>query len=186
MQGGGAEEYATYAERANSRQPTALRDMLDFKSDRDPIVLDEVEPHDAITPRFSTGAMSLGALSPETHEDIARAMNQLGAASNTGEGGEDPRRFRDSGDKSDANSHIKQIASGRFGVTPAYLGSAEEIEIKIAQGSKPGEGGQLPGHTGDRVHRDAAPLDAGRRAHLTAAAPRHPTRLRICPNSSTT
>ncbi|MDE2891749.1 MAG: glutamate synthase large subunit [Chloroflexota bacterium] len=146
VQGGGAEEYATYAERANSRQPTALRDMLDFKSDRDPVALDEVESHDAITPRFSTGAMSLGALSPETHEDIARAMNQLGAASNTGEGGEDPRRFRDSGDKSDANSHIKQIASGRFGVTPAYLGSAEEIEIKIAQGSKPGEGGQLPGH----------------------------------------
>ncbi len=146
VQGGGAEQYQIYAERANNRQPTALRDMLGFKSDRAPISLDQVEPHDAITPRFSTGAMSLGALSPETHEDIARAMNVLGAASNTGEGGEDPRRFLESGDKSDANSHIKQIASGRFGVTPAYLGSASEIEIKIAQGSKPGEGGQLPGH----------------------------------------
>ena len=146
VQGGGAEAYRVYAERANSRQPTALRDLLGFSSDRDPIPLDQVEPHEAITPRFSTGAMSLGALSPETHEDIARAMNELGAASNTGEGGEDPRRFLAAGDKSDANSQIKQIASGRFGVTPAYLGSASEIEIKIAQGSKPGEGGQLPGH----------------------------------------
>ncbi len=146
VQGGGSEEYQVYAERANNRKPTALRDMLGLTSDRAPIPLDEVEPHEAITPRFSTGAMSLGALSPETHEDIARAMNALGAASNTGEGGEDPRRFLVSGDKSDANSNIKQIASGRFGVTPAYLGSASEIEIKIAQGSKPGEGGQLPGH----------------------------------------
>ncbi|MDE2967137.1 MAG: glutamate synthase large subunit [Chloroflexota bacterium] len=146
VQGGGAEEYAKYAEQANSRQPTALRDLLGFKSDRQPIPLDDVQAHEEITPRFSTGAMSLGALSPETHEDIARAMNVLGAASNTGEGGEDPRRFLQAGDKSDANSQIKQIASGRFGVTPAYLGSASEIEIKIAQGSKPGEGGQLPGH----------------------------------------
>ena len=146
VQGGGAEAYAEYADHANNRQPTALRDLLGFKSDRRPIALDEVESHEEITPRFSTGAMSLGALSPETHEDIARAMNVLGASSNTGEGGEDPRRFLESGDKSDANSNIKQIASGRFGVTPAYLGSAGEIEIKIAQGSKPGEGGQLPGH----------------------------------------
>ena len=146
VQGGGADEYAKYSEHANSRQPTALRDLLGFKSDREPIALDEVQAHEEITPRFSTGAMSLGALSPETHEDIARAMNVLGAASNTGEGGEDPRRFLSTGDKFDANSQIKQIASGRFGVTPAYLGSASEIEIKIAQGSKPGEGGQLPGH----------------------------------------
>ena len=146
VQGGGTDEYAIYAERANDRRPTALRDLLGFKSDRAPIALDEVEAHEEITPRFSTGAMSLGALSPETHEDIARAMNELGAASNTGEGGEDPRRFLATGDKNDANSQIKQIASGRFGVTPAYLGSASEIEIKIAQGSKPGEGGQLPGH----------------------------------------
>ncbi len=146
VQGGGAEAYEQYAKHANNRTPTALRDLLGFKSDRAPIALDEVEPHEEITPRFSTGAMSLGALSPETHEDIARAMNVLDAASNTGEGGEDPRRFLKTGDKSDANSRIKQIASGRFGVTPAYLGSASEIEIKIAQGSKPGEGGQLPGH----------------------------------------
>ena len=145
-QNGSREAYQQYSQLANSRQPTALRDMLDFHSDRDSISLDEVEPHEQITPRFSTGAMSLGALSPETHEDIARAMNSLGARSNTGEGGEDPRRFLYNGDKADANSQIKQIASGRFGVTPAYLGSASEIEIKIAQGSKPGEGGQLPGH----------------------------------------
>ena len=145
-QGGGEEAYAKYSEQANDRRPTALRDLLGFSTDRQPIPLESVQPHEDITPRFSTGAMSLGALSPETHEDIARAMNVLGATSNTGEGGEDPRRFLKSGDKSDANSQIKQIASGRFGVTPAYLGSASEIEIKIAQGSKPGEGGQLPGH----------------------------------------
>ena len=140
------EAYQDFAQRVNDRNPTALRDMLDFRSDREPIAIDEVEDIDQITPRFATGAMSLGALSPETHEDIAIAMNHLGATSNTGEGGEDPRRFLADGDKHDANSQIKQIASGRFGVTPAYLGSASEIEIKIAQGSKPGEGGQLPGH----------------------------------------
>ena len=145
-QGGGEEAYAEYSARANSRRPTALRDLIGFHSDRESIPLAEVEPHEAVTARFSTGAMSLGALSPETHEDIARAMNSLGASSNTGEGGEDPRRFQSAGDKFEANSKIKQIASGRFGVTPAYLGSASEIEIKIAQGSKPGEGGQLPGH----------------------------------------
>ncbi len=90
--------------------------------------------------------MSLGALSPEAHEDLARAMNRMGARANTGEGGEDPRRYTPDGDKLDANSAVKQVASGRFGVTPAYLVGAEELEIKIAQGAKPGEGGQLPGH----------------------------------------
>lgn len=143
---GGGEAYAKFAQMVNDRRPTALRDLLDFRSDRGPIELSRVESHEAITERFSTGAMSLGALSPETHEDIAIAMNSLGASSNTGEGGEDPRRFLAGGDRHEANSQIKQIASGRFGVTPAYLNSASEIEIKIAQGSKPGEGGQLPGH----------------------------------------
>ena len=141
-----AEAYAKYSDMVNGRQPTALRDLVDFKPDRPPIPVEEVEDHHAITARFSTGAMSLGALSPEAHEDVARAMNEIGAFSNTGEGGEDPRRYRPGGDKHDANSRIKQIASGRFGVTPAYLNGASEIEIKIAQGSKPGEGGQLPGH----------------------------------------
>ena len=142
----GGEAYAKFASMVNERRPTALRDLLDFKSDREPIDISTVEAHDQITSRFNTGAMSLGALSPETHEDVAIAMNRLGGRSNTGEGGEDPRRFLATGDRYEANSQIKQIASGRFGVTPAYLNSASEIEIKIAQGSKPGEGGQLPGH----------------------------------------
>ena len=142
----GGEAYAKFASMVNERRPTALRDLLDFNSDRQPIDIAEVEAHDQITSRFNTGAMSLGALSPETHEDVAIAMNRLGGRSNTGEGGEDPRRFLATGDRYEANSQIKQIASGRFGVTPAYLNSASEIEIKIAQGSKPGEGGQLPGH----------------------------------------
>ena len=144
-QGGTREAYQEYKEIVLSRPPTALRDLLDFKSDRQPISLEEVEPLEQITYRFSTGAMSLGALSPEAHEDIARAMNILGGRSNTGEGGEDPRRYSPNGDKRDANSQVKQVASGRFGVTPAYLAGATELEIKISQGSKPGEGGQLPG-----------------------------------------
>jgi len=145
-QGGGRDEYQKYAEVVASRPPTAPRDLLRFKPDRESISLDSVEPVFNITQRFSTGAMSLGALSPEAHEDIARAMNILGGRSNTGEGGEDPRRYSPHGDMRDANSQVKQVASGRFGVTPAYLAAATELEIKISQGSKPGEGGQLPGH----------------------------------------
>ena len=144
--GGGAEEYREYSELVHSRPRTALRDALGFQSDRDPIDVARVEPIGNVTRRFNTGAMSLGALSREAHEDIARAMNVLGGRSNTGEGGEDPRRYSPDGDMRDANSRVKQVASGRFGVTPAYLAAADELEIKIAQGSKPGEGGQLPGH----------------------------------------
>ncbi|MPZ99246.1 MAG: glutamate synthase large subunit [Dehalococcoidia bacterium] len=144
-QGGGAEAYEKYVEVVNEAPTTSLRDLLDFVSDREPIDISEVEPIESITQRFQTGAMSLGALSPEAHEDIARAMNHLGGRSNTGEGGEDPRRYSPDGDKRDANSQVKQVASGRFGVTPAYLAGASELEIKISQGSKPGEGGQLPG-----------------------------------------
>ena len=144
--GGGAEEYREYRDLVHSRPRTALRDSLDFQSDRESIDLSRVEPVGEVTRRFNTGAMSLGALSPEAHEDIARAMNILGGRSNTGEGGEDPRRYNPDGDLRDANSKVKQVASGRFGVTPAYLAAAQELEIKIAQGSKPGEGGQLPGH----------------------------------------
>lgn len=121
--------------------PLEPRDLLEVKSDRSPIPLDEVEPLGAILRRFSTAAMSLGALSPEAHETLAIAATRLGALSNSGEGGEELRRFAEEG-----NSGIKQIASGRFGVTPAYLMSAQELQIKMAQGSKPGEGGQLPGH----------------------------------------
>ncbi|MHC5067274.1 MAG: glutamate synthase large subunit [Planctomycetota bacterium] len=110
------------------------------------IPIDEVEPVSAIVKRFCTGAMSLGSISSEAHEDLAIAMNRLGAKSNTGEGGEDPRRFTpdDNGDL--RRSHIKQVASGRFGVTPHYLVNAGELQIKICQGAKPGEGGHLPGH----------------------------------------
>ncbi len=146
VEGGGRDEYETYAQLVHDRPPTSLRDLLDFASDRDPIDIDRVEPVETITRRFQTGAMSLGALSPEAHEDIARAMNRIGGRANTGEGGEDPRRYSPDGDKRDANSSMKQVASGRFGVTPAYLAGAIELEIKMAQGSKPGEGGQLPGH----------------------------------------
>ena len=144
-QGGGAEAYAEYLEVLGGAPPVTPRSLLRFESDRQPIDPSEVETVEEITRRFFTGAMSLGALSPEAHEDIARAMNRLNARSNTGEGGEDPRRYSPDGDKRDANSRVKQVASGRFGVTPAYLAAATELEIKIAQGSKPGEGGQLPG-----------------------------------------
>ena len=132
--------YATFAALVNGRDPIELRDLLELASD-EPVPLDEVEPAEEIVRRFSSGGMSLGALSPEAHEAIAEAFNNLGARSNSGEGGEDPARFRTS-----RNSKIKQIASGRFGVTNEYAAFAEELQIKIAQGSKPGEGGQLPGH----------------------------------------
>jgi len=121
--------------------PSEPRDLLEFKSDRPPIDIDEVESVLEIVRRFSTAAMSLGALSPEAHENLAIAATRLHTMSNSGEGGEEPRRFLNEG-----NSGIKQVASGRFGVTPAYLMSAAELQIKMAQGSKPGEGGQIPGH----------------------------------------
>jgi glutamate synthase domain-containing protein 2/glutamate synthase domain-containing protein 1/glutamate synthase domain-containing protein 3 len=146
VEGGGPEAYKAYTDLVYNRPPAALRDLLRYKSDRAPIELSEVEPVGGILVRFQTGAMSLGALSREAHEDIARAMNRIGGRANTGEGGEDPRRYSYDGDLRDANSVIKQVASGRFGVTPAYLAGAEMLEIKISQGSKPGEGGQLPGH----------------------------------------
>jgi glutamate synthase domain-containing protein 2/glutamate synthase domain-containing protein 1/glutamate synthase domain-containing protein 3 len=146
VQGGGKEAWKAYTDLVYNRPPTALRDLLDYESDREAIDIEDVEPVANILARFQTGAMSLGALSRETHEDIARAMNSIGGYANTGEGGEDPRRYLVDGDLRDANSAIKQVASGRFGVTPAYLAGAQELEIKIAQGAKPGEGGQLPGH----------------------------------------
>jgi glutamate synthase domain-containing protein 2/glutamate synthase domain-containing protein 1/glutamate synthase domain-containing protein 3 len=146
VDGGGKEAWEEYLDIVYNRPPTALRDLLEHRSDREPVEIDEVEPVASILQRFQTGAMSLGALSRETHEDIARAMNKIGGLANTGEGGEDPRRYSYDGDLRDANSAIKQVASGRFGVTPAYLAGAQELEIKIAQGAKPGEGGQLPGH----------------------------------------
>ena len=132
--------YKQYARQVNGRPTLALRDLLKLRDDITPIPLDEVEPVETIIQRFDSAAMSLGALSPEAHETLAEAMNRLGGRSNSGEGGEDPKRYG-----TDKRSKIKQVASGRFGVTPAYLRSAEVMQIKIAQGAKPGEGGQLPG-----------------------------------------
>ena len=120
-----------------------LRDFFDFK--RNPIPIEEVEPVENIVRHFVTGAMSFGAISKEAHEALALAMNELGARSNTGEGGEDSSRFHDTVDSISLNSKTKQVASGRFGVTAEYLVNADEIQIKVAQGAKPGEGGQLPG-----------------------------------------
>ena len=132
--------YQEYAGLINHRPVATLRDLLGFRDDIQPISLNEVEPVEAIFPRFDSAAMSLGALSPEAHEALACAMNTLGGRSNSGEGGEDPSRHG-----TDRRSKIKQVASGRFGVTAEYLRSAEVMQIKVAQGAKPGEGGQLPG-----------------------------------------
>ncbi len=142
----GEEEYKTFRDLVNKQPPTSLRDILDLHSDREPIELEDVEPIESIMKRFCTAAMSFGALSLESHETLAIAMNRIGGKSNSGEGGEDPRRYTPMPNGDSRNSAIKQIASGRFGVTPEYLASAKVFEIKMAQGSKPGEGGQLPGH----------------------------------------
>jgi len=141
VQTGSYETYQAYARLVNKRAPATLRDLLKPTSTRPAIDLDQVEPISAIIKRFDSAGMSLGALSPEAHEALAIAMNRLGGRSNSGEGGEDPARFG-----TEKSSKIKQVASGRFGVTPEYLVNAEVIQIKIAQGAKPGEGGQLPGH----------------------------------------
>ncbi|MBD2293796.1 glutamate synthase subunit alpha [Anabaena sphaerica FACHB-251] len=157
------DHYEVYKQHLQGRPATALRDLLDFVSDRPSIPIEEVESISEIAKRFCTGGMSLGALSREAHETLAIAMNRIGGKSNSGEGGEDPVRYNILNDVDEnghsptlphlnglrngdtASSAIKQVASGRFGVTPGYLASAKQIEIKIAQGAKPGEGGQLPG-----------------------------------------
>ncbi|MCA9831690.1 MAG: glutamate synthase large subunit [Dehalococcoidia bacterium] len=123
-----------------------LRGLMEFKPERPPVPLDEVEPAEAIFRRFKTGAMSYGSISAEAHETLAIAMNRIGGKSNTGEGGEDRSRFTPDGNGDLRRSAIKQVASGRFGVTSEYLVNSDEIQIKMAQGAKPGEGGQLPGH----------------------------------------
>jgi glutamate synthase domain-containing protein 2/glutamate synthase domain-containing protein 3 len=145
-----SESYSTFKEFSRlandeTRHQSTLRGLLDFR-ERDPIPLEEVEPAAAITRRFVTGAMSFGSLSGEAHETLAIAMNRLSGRSNSGEGGEDPARFG-----TERNSAIKQVASARFGVTAEYLVNASELQIKISQGAKPGEGGQLPGHKVDEV-----------------------------------
>ena len=162
-QGEGYDHYETYRQILQQRPVTALRDLLEFNSDRASIPLEAVESIESILQRFCTGGMSLGALGREAHETLAIAMNRIGGKSNSGEGGEDPIRYTSLSDVDaeghsvtmphlnglkngdTANSAIKQIASGRFGVTPEYLMSGKQLEIKMAQGAKPGEGGQLPG-----------------------------------------
>src|SRR5690606_36479516 len=137
-------EYTALLDDENLRHRT-LRGLMELQFDAPPVPIEEVESVEEITKRFKTGAMSYGSISQEAHEALAIAMNRLGGKSNTGEGGEDPDRFTpdDSGDS--RCSAIKQVASGRFGVTREYLSSANEIQIKMAQGAKPGEGGELPG-----------------------------------------
>ena len=138
---GDARDWQAYADAVNSRPPSALRDLLQLKKADTPTPIDEVADASDLLRRFDTAAISLGALSPEAHEALAIAMNRLGGRSNSGEGGEDPARYG-----TEKRSKIKQVASGRFGVTPEYLVNAEVLQIKVAQGAKPGEGGQLPGH----------------------------------------
>ncbi len=133
--------YLKYSELQHDREPIDVRDFVEYRTTHQPVSLELVESAHSILWRFSTAAMSHGAISAEAHATLSIAMNRLGGSSNSGEGGEDPLRYH-----SDSNDRIKQVASGRFGVTPAYLISADELQIKIAQGSKPGEGGQLPGH----------------------------------------
>jgi glutamate synthase domain-containing protein 2/glutamate synthase domain-containing protein 1/glutamate synthase domain-containing protein 3 len=142
------EEFSRLANQQATRK-AALRGLMKFKPSGKPVPLEEVEPASEIVRRFTTGAMSLGALSREAHETLAIAMNRLGAKSNTGEGGEDPSRYTPDDNGDSRRSAIKQVASGRFGVTIHYLVNADQLQIKMAQGAKPGEGGQLPGHKVD-------------------------------------
>ncbi|MBU3015962.1 glutamate synthase large subunit [Poseidonibacter lekithochrous] len=134
-------DFDSLKELVETRDKKFIRDFFEFNSDKESIDVSAVESKEDIFKRFASAAMSCGSISPEAHEAVAQAMNTIGGSSNSGEGGEDPKRFNTL-----KNSKIKQIASGRFGVTPGYLRSAEELQIKVAQGAKPGEGGQLPGH----------------------------------------
>ncbi len=142
---GSYEQYKRYSAGIHNLPPINIRDLLEFKKSRDKINIDEVEPLENILKRFGSGSMSHGALSAEAHETLATGMNRIKGASCSGEGGEDAKRFKVLSNGDSANSRVKQIASARFGVTVDYLNNANEIEIKIAQGAKPGEGGQLPG-----------------------------------------
>ena len=145
--------YWRFAQHANAETSarSALRGLLDFRPVAEPLPLDQVEPESEILRRFATGAMSFGSISAESHEALAIAMNRIGGKSNTGEGGEDPRRYEPLPNGDSKRSAIKQVASGRFGVTIHYLANADELQIKIVQGAKPGEGGELPGHKVDEV-----------------------------------
>ncbi len=158
-------KYREFVDIVDNRPVTTLRDLLKVTDAAKSIPIDEVEPVEAIFKRFDSAGMSLGALSPEAHETLAMAMNHLGGRSNSGEGGEDPARYG-----TDRMSKIKQVASGRFGVTPHYLVNAEVLQIKIAQGAKPGEGGQLPGH---KVNKMIARLRYSRPGVALISPPPH-------------
>ena len=138
-------KYRRYSEQVRRLPPINLRDLLDFKTDRAAVAIDEVELITELRKRLVAPGISLGALGPEAHETLSIAMNRIGAKSDSGEGGEDPARYKARANGDNASSAIKQVASGRFGVTAEYLNNCRELEIKVAQGAKPGEGGQLPG-----------------------------------------
>src|SRR5664280_836515 len=148
-----AHSYTEYSNLINNQPdgPITLRGLWELSNDGPSIPIEEVEPAAEIVKRFATGAMSFGSISREAHENLAIAMNRIGGRSNTGEGGEDPERFKRLGNGDSRRSSIKQVASGRFGVTTYYLINADDLQIKIAQGAKPGEGGQLPGHKVDAI-----------------------------------
>ncbi|MBC8292804.1 MAG: glutamate synthase large subunit [Proteobacteria bacterium] len=153
VRSGDYEVFGQYSKLVNEQSSNlcTLRGLMSFRSDTTPVPLDEVEAATEIVKRFKTGAMSYGSISREAHENLAIAMNRIGGRSNTGEGGENPERFKPMANGDSASSAIKQVASGRFGVTINYLSNAKELQIKMAQGAKPGEGGQLPGHKVNRV-----------------------------------
>ena len=165
-------EYSRAVDVQNERRAT-LRGMFQLKPAGPKVPIEDVESVDAIVRRFATGAMSYGSISQEAHETLAIAMNRMGGKSNTGEGGEDPERYIPLANGDSKRSKIKQVASGRFGVTSEYLVSADELQIKMAQGAKPGEGGQLPGHKVYPWIAKTRVLDAGRRTDFAAAASRH-------------
>ena len=155
------EDYASAHQRAGARGRCTLRGMWTSARPARRVPLDEVEPAKEIVKRFATGAMSFGSISREAHENLAIAMNRIGGKSNTGEGGEDEGRFVRDANGDLRRSAIKQVASARFGVTTHYLVNADELQIKMAQGAKPGEGGQLPGH---KVSEEIAHVATRRRA----------------------
>jgi glutamate synthase (NADPH) large chain len=165
VRSGDYEDYQVFADIVNQRPVAAFRDLLHLAEGAKPVPLEEVEPAEEILKRFDSAGMSLGALSPEAHEALAIAMNRMGGRSNSGEGGEDPARYG-----TEKTSKIKQVASGRFGVTPEYLVNAEVLQIKVAQGAKPGEGGQLPG---DKVNEMIARLRYARPGVALISPPPH-------------
>ncbi len=153
VRGNNPAEYQLFAREINeqSERLLTLRGLMHFKTDGQSVPLDQVESAVDIVKRFSTGAMSFGSISREAHTTLAIAMNRIGGRSNTGEGGEEPDRFVPLPNGDSMRSKIKQVASGRFGVTTEYLVNSDDIQIKMAQGAKPGEGGQLPGHKVDKA-----------------------------------